>query len=319
VSTPSPLPTLEAVARGRLALDAYVCQSTAQDHTWNEESATERLIMAAHPEVKYATFSRAQEAAIGADWLWWFVGDSGECFGVLVQAKKLTVGARTFAVDYKHPGGPAAGKQLADLLAAANVFEVPAAYAVYCGDPAYRGGDRMCPAADRGDPCQRCERASVLIFPALAAQELLGDAPSKAGAVTFERGVPLEDAIDPAVPGAAVEDVYRLVMGAEFAALLEDPQTGPREIAKRMFEMVKEVRGQMALKFHKDRVDLGPDAVIRSVFAGGERIGDPLLPYAHILRGLRHRLPGYVTQVLAGGQLPDEYAPYLAGLAVIRL
>lgn len=319
MSATSPLQTLEAFGRGRLALDAYVRLSASQDHTWNEESATERLIMAAHPEVEYTTFSRAQEDVIGADWLWWFVDDSGEALGVLVQAKKLTVGARSFSVDYKHPGGKRKGKQMADLLAASDVFKVPAAYAVYCGDPAYRGGKRMCPATGRGDPCQRCERASVLFFPALAAQELLDQAPSKAGAVTFEKGVPLEDAMDPAVPAAAVEDAFRHVVGEEFAALLEDPQTGAREIAKRMFEIVKEVRGQMALKFFKERIDLGPQAVIRSVFAGGERVGDPLLPYAHILRGLRRQLPTYVTEVLAGDLLPQEFAPYLAGLAVIRV
>lgn len=310
---------LAAFTRGRLELDSYVRLSATQDHTWNEESATERLIMAAHPEASYVAFSRAHEEAIGADWLWWFLGESGECVGALVQAKKLAVGMRSFSVDFKHPGGSQKGKQLADLLAASDIFKVPAVYAVYCGDPAYRGGDRMCPSVDRGDPCQRCERASVLLFPALAAQELLDDAPPTTGEIAFKKGVPLEDAIDPAVPAPAVDDVFRYTMDDEFAALLDDPQTGPRDIAKAMFGMVREVREQMAVKFQKDRIDLGPDALFRSVFAGGEQPGDHLLPYAHILRGVRRRLPRYVTDVLAGGELPSEYAPYLAGLAVIRI
>jgi len=310
---------LAAFTRGRSELDSYVRQSAAQDHTWNEESATERLIMAAHPEAQYVVFSRAHEEAIGADWLWWFLDQSGECFGALVQAKKLTVGQHSFSVDFKHPGGPQKGKQLADLLAASDIFKVPAVYAVYCGDPAHRGGDKMCPTVDRGDPCQRCERASVLLFTALAAQELLDEAPSKAGAIAFKKGVPLEDTIDPAVPAPEVSDVYRFAMDDGFAALLDNPQTGPRDIAKAMFGTVREVREQMLLKFVKDRIDLGPEAVFSSVFAGGDQLGDHLLPYAHILRGLRRQLPQYVTDVLSGGELPREYAPYLAGLAVIRI
>jgi hypothetical protein len=71
----------------------------------------------------------------------------------------------------------------------------------------------------------------------------------------------------------------------DHADILDNPQTGARDIAKTMFGMVREVREQMVVKFQKDRIDLGPDAVFRSVFAGGEQPGDHLLPYAHILRG----------------------------------
>jgi hypothetical protein len=86
-----------------------------------------------------------------------------------------------------------------------------------------------------------------------------------------------------------------------------------------MFGMVREVREQMLVKFQKDRIDLGPGAVLGSVFAGGEQSGDHLLPYAHVLRGVRRQLPQYVIDVLDGGDLPSEYAPYLAGLTVIRI
>jgi hypothetical protein len=88
LSTPGHADTLAAFTRGRLEVDECVRQSASQGHTWNEEPATERLIMAAHPEARYVAFSRTHEEAIGADRLWWFVDESGECGGALVQAKK---------------------------------------------------------------------------------------------------------------------------------------------------------------------------------------------------------------------------------------
>jgi hypothetical protein len=188
--------------------------------------------------------------------------------------------------------------------AASDIFKVPAVYAVYCGDPAYRAGGRMCARAHRRDPCQRCERASVLLFPALAGQERLDAAPSKAGETAFTTSVPLEDTIDPAVPAPAVNHAFRFARGDGFADLLDNPQTGARDIAKTMLGMVREVREQMLVKFQKDRIDLGPNAVFRSVFARGEQPGDHLLPYAHILRGLRRQLPQYVDGAPSGHRRP---------------
>jgi hypothetical protein len=48
----------------------------------------------------YADFTRHEEAAVGADWLWW-VDDASECFGMLVQAKRLHCKGNTWTIDFQ--------------------------------------------------------------------------------------------------------------------------------------------------------------------------------------------------------------------------
>jgi hypothetical protein len=159
---------LTAFARGRQAVDSYVSESARQKHNWGEESATERLLMAVWPDVPYAPFNRRQEKTIGADWLWWFVDLTGECFGIIVQAKKMKQTKTGLTVDFKYPKNT--GQQMNDLFATAREFNLPAAYMLYCGDMQYRrDSNSWCPACSGKDPhCRRCERAVTLLLPALA-------------------------------------------------------------------------------------------------------------------------------------------------------
>ena len=53
----------------------------------HEQALTEILLVRAAPAVRVWTFTQFEEAAIGADWLWWWRG-VGEWFGVLMQAKR---------------------------------------------------------------------------------------------------------------------------------------------------------------------------------------------------------------------------------------
>lgn len=75
------------------------------------------------------SFNKREEAKVGADWLWWWVGSGGESFGMLVQAKRLYVtGPRwRFLFDHGH------GKQRQALWEAAEALDVTPVYVVYLG------------------------------------------------------------------------------------------------------------------------------------------------------------------------------------------
>jgi hypothetical protein len=54
-----------------------------------EETISELLWVNAQPFVMCADFTHDEGKAVGADWLWWWVDGSGECLGMLAQAKRL--------------------------------------------------------------------------------------------------------------------------------------------------------------------------------------------------------------------------------------
>ena len=104
---------------------------------WSEETITEVSVIEGRPHVQVVEFNKQQEGrGVGADYLWWWIDDSsGECFGMLVQAKRLTLSRRgEWHVDISHRDG----RQLSDLLRTADDLQVPAVYGVYTGGLVYR-------------------------------------------------------------------------------------------------------------------------------------------------------------------------------------
>ncbi|MCX4751155.1 hypothetical protein OG455_37590 [Kitasatospora sp. NBC_01287] len=321
---PSHADVLAAFTRGRLAVEDHVRESALQDREWGEEETTVQLLMKAHPEVRYVEFARTHEGQVGADWLWWFVDLTGECFGLLVQAKKLKPIKTGFTVDFKHPDNTS--KQMADLLRTADRFNVPAVYALYCGDLTYRGGARHCPACasrqegvPQVDPsCLRCERASILLLPALAAQQLAVCAPRQAGLKAFSIGLPLEDAIDRNVFTPEIKDSNLYQLRGELRKFLEDRQYGPREIAKAIFDIVSKMGSGVFDQVMERELPmiLNRDAVFRTVPADRAYFSAPY--YADVLCGLRRRLPKYVEPVMNGAG-PPVGAERLAGMVLVHL
>lgn len=98
---------------------------------WGEETITELLLAHAHPEVTSVTFTRRQERHVGADWLWWWIDDSGEAFGMLVQAKRLHPGGH---IDFAYRNG----EQMDALRASARLLSVPDSYVLYLGSREFR-------------------------------------------------------------------------------------------------------------------------------------------------------------------------------------
>ncbi|MFD8322682.1 hypothetical protein [Kitasatospora purpeofusca] len=100
----------------------------------DERTATQILLDAAAPEVQYYEFKIAEEARVGADWLWVWLDPAGGCFMVLVQAKSAKAESRRFAVDLGYRSGKHKVLQMDLLLESSRVFGVPFAY-VFAVDP----------------------------------------------------------------------------------------------------------------------------------------------------------------------------------------
>ena len=84
--------------------------------------------------VKIIPFNRNQEAGIGADWAWAFVGPDEHCQGMLVQAKRLDDGDRYYNELYYTPrsrGSASAVSQIDRLIANAKRLKLPPVYAFY--------------------------------------------------------------------------------------------------------------------------------------------------------------------------------------------
>lgn len=186
----------DALAEGREAVAAFSKAFLNRGNlVWPEETVTVHLLMTAYPNVQYALFNNKQEPKVGADWLWWFVDETDEAFGVLVQAKTLKRAERKtmpprWSIDFGYRA------QMSDLLESAAYFDVPAAYAVYCGDRAYRAS-MSCTARDHpGGVCVHREDTAVTVLPALLADELQGRDPKMnpdaTAADAVHRGMPLE-------------------------------------------------------------------------------------------------------------------------------
>jgi hypothetical protein len=310
-----------ALVRGRLAVDGYVAQLQEQgSDTWLEEHATERLYMAAWPYVRWVAFNRQQEGVTGADWLWWWVDSSGECFGVLVQAKILKRKPRGgWSIDFLHRGG----EQMDSLLQAADYFQIPAAYVLYCGNTHYRRG-LTCGSRHTPESCLRCERAGVSIVSALIAKHVAGKpvlgfpTADQSAQDAFHWADPVEDLAMPSTMSQPILDLNMQRASTELRAFLAQEQRGVRHVARLIFSAVSRMRtGQFALSLD-EKVDVGVKAaVFGSLPTDSGHFGRQYFP--HILRGLRKELPAYVTRVFQGEDAPAWAADRLAGIVLVEL
>jgi hypothetical protein len=69
---------LAAFARARKRAERHMIGCERDGSSWREETISELVWQAARPYVMFADFTRRQEAAVGADWLWWWVDHDGE-------------------------------------------------------------------------------------------------------------------------------------------------------------------------------------------------------------------------------------------------
>lgn len=311
-----------ALVRGRRAVEAYIneCLDQLGEYAWEEEHATIQLIHAAYPTARYVPFNTNQEggsanaSGTGADWMWWWLSATGECFGMLVQAKNLKRVGQKWDVDLDY----AKRRQIIDLLNASDLLRVPAAYALYCGDLAYRH-DVTCGPHHTSDAFDRCHRSAVCVLPALIANQLASytvfDSTSQAAIEAFQNAFPLEDLADTTLSTPFVADLNLQRVSGELLEFLTQPQGLPRDIAKKIFTMGSMMRsGQFAAAVdEQQRVD-ADDVVFSDLPADQGHFGVPY--FDHILRGLRRRTPDYVDAVANGEDPPPWLSRIVAGIAL---
>jgi hypothetical protein len=276
---------------------------------WSEETITEIAIGAGIPFVKPVPFNRRQESTVGADWLWWWLDNSSqECFGMLVQAKRLKRKGDRLKLDVRHGNG----SQRRRLMETATYFEVPAIYGIYTGGSVFRKG-LPCPHR-RVAPCHACIRMAITLMPALTLspewdQEVLAD-------LTFAEGVPLEDLGDSPGSAGAVRDVnFRELPLGELRDFLLEDQVGPREVAKHIFKAVSTRRSAQHSAAVAERVEMVGEQVFDELPRDRGHFAEAYYP--HVLRGLRRNWPGYVRDLAAGFSPPLEVSRRVAGVVLL--
>lgn len=197
---------LAALRQARVAAEHHMRDMVAQGNDrWHEQTVTDLLCTTAHPTLRCVPFNPRQERVVGADWLWWWLDRSGECFGLLLQAKNLCRTGAGWSIDF----GYRRGEQMRSLFEAAHVLQVPAGYILYCGDSAYRA-NMTCIWAHDLEACKARKRAAVTLITALMARYLVGreiGQPSLAAIAAFHHSVPIEDLVDPRVQHGPMLDV----------------------------------------------------------------------------------------------------------------
>lgn len=315
----------DALKAGREAVDSHVAVRAAQGHDSREDALTEILLAnAATPgRVRYAQFNQNQEGAVGADWLWWFVDVTGEGFGLLVQAKRLKFERSQPTIDFGYQSG--GESQMDKLFRAADIFGVPAAYVLYCGDRSFRG-DLTCGPEHSEVTCNLCDRAGVSIIAGLCASEAVkNNAPvavidlggSGAARDAFTASIPLEDLADARPTGLQVADPNLDVVSGELTSFLLTPQAGARQVAKQFFEGVSHVRRSSFSQAAPAPTVVASTPVFEEVPGDTGHFAFPY--FEHILRGLRSSLPAAVTALLDGVSEPPAGYEGLAGVAVFEV
>lgn len=282
---------MSALVRAREAVDANWVARRSQGHEPDENEQTNTLCRAGHPEITYQQFKPHEESKIGADWLWWFMDDSGECFGVLVQAKKLTKTGERWNLDLAYRSGDEL--QIHKLLRASDHFQVPAAYVLYTGDRGYRAG-LSCGRSHELPDCTTCARAGVSILAALCANNYL--TMRYTAAEVFAASMPLEDLVR--AESRQVRDLNLRTVTPELKVFLLKEQDGVRRVAKELLRQVSELRSGQLAASAEETVDLaGP--IFRTLPFDRGHLARAYFP--HVLQGLRHALPSEVAALLVEG------------------
>ena len=299
-----------ALAAGRGACLDHMAACEASGLQWTEEPVTEILLSRTAPAVQFATFTRRQEARVGADWLWCWLAPNGEAFGMLVQAKRLYVKGTKWTFKFDHNSG----QQRRALFEAAYALDVAPIYSLYLGTQQYRGPVACGRDSHKPEGCADCVVLAVSLMPAiLAVGHLVGDAKS-----TYDRSVSLEAAFDNAETQSAWLGAINSDLTDDLRDFLNVPQRGVRAIARSLVDRVLQVRqGQ----FSKNVEAIVHTEHLGTIFP--DLPGDfghfsaPYMPM--MLRGLVHAPPDYVVSMVAGDPLGEPPADNVAGVVLIRI
>lgn len=304
----------EAFRHGRMAVDHLMARMLDSGGMFREVAATQVLLAAASPRIQFMEFTADQEKENGADWLWWWVDRDETCYGLLVQAKILKSRGRHWNIDFTYRTSGDDRTQISKLIRAANRFEVPAAYVLYCGDAQYRA-TLECDRAHDGVLCRERGSVGVSTVPALVAENAVGMSGRDAGVSAFHDALPVEDLAGPDHPDGPIVPLAR-GLAKDITLFLRQPQRGSRRVAKELLRPVQRIRnGQFASAAVMERAAPVTGALFADI---PNDLGHFSVPYlAHMLRGLRHEVPDYVRDVLDGRTPPAWVTNRLGGIVVI--
>ncbi|MER6116153.1 hypothetical protein [Streptomyces sp. NPDC001743] len=305
----------QAFRRARQAVDKFMTSWLESGNgVWKEEAATERLLTEAFPRIRFQTFTASEEADNGGDWLWWWVDRDGTCFGLLIQAKILKVRGRRWSVDFEYTTKGDDRTQISKLLRSSDLFDVAAAYVLYCGDAEYRTSIE-CDRRHEDAACKDRGRVGVATLSALVAQTAVDFYGKDAGVWAFHDAVPIEDI---AAPDGQDEPIVPLARGlaGDLDRFLREPQRGSRRVAKELLRPVQKIRdGQFAGAAVMQRAAQVTGGLFQDIPNDHGHFPVPYL--AHMLRGLRAEVPDYVRDVLEGRTPPAWVTERVAGIVVI--
>ncbi|WP_202125839.1 hypothetical protein [Actinomadura physcomitrii] len=271
--------------------------------------------------VTVVPFTQRAEALTGADWVWWWVDGTG-AYGMLVQAKRVTVTRSNWSFDFGYEVKSAARPQREMLLSTAALLDLLPVYALYLGTGDYRGWE--CCSDDHGNGnCISCVKRTISLMPALLAEKLIvSDAVS-----TYERSVALEDLWTPPPAGALLIPTLEKQLAPELLNFLQEPQDGTRAVTRSMIDQVLRARygAFTAVSTSVASPQSGDHDQLGRVFGDvpddtghwGQRY------FEHTLNPLLHVPPGYVLGIASGDfdqdRLTSDMPDNIAGIVVVRV
>lgn len=288
---------------------------------WSETSITEIVTAHAAQAVTVVPFTQRAEALSGADWIWWWI-DGQSAYGMLVQAKRVTLADSEWSFDFGYRIGSTGRLQGEALRSTAHALDLLPVYALYLGTGEYRRWER-CSASHRSRRCLSCVKRAVSLMPELLASELImNDAAS-----TYESSVALEDLWTPPTEEALLSPLLKSQLAPELLDFLQTPQNGTRAITRSMIDRVLRARmgAFSAPSPTAASMRLGEHDQLGPVFSDvPDDSGHFSLPYfEHTLKPLRYAPPDYVLEIMTNdvdeARLASNMPDNIAGIVVARV
>lgn len=288
---------------------------------WGETSITEMVTADAARAVTVVPFTQPAEAVSGADWVWWWV-DSQGAYGMLVQAKRVTIANGAWGFDFDYRAAKSERNQREVLRSTAASLGLLPVFALYLGTGTYRDWER-CSKAHTGIACHQCKRRAVSIMPEiLASSSMVTDSAS-----TYRWSVALEDLWIRSRDGGLLIPAVKKQLTSELADFLQTPQQGVRAVTRSMIDLVLNARyGQfnLATEGTQTLADGGHDALGRIFTEFPDDTMHGGIPYfERLLEPLRHAPPDYVMEAVHGEPADSRVAAAMpenvAGIVVVDL
>jgi hypothetical protein len=286
---------------------------------WGETTITEIVLSRTAKVITVAPFTQRAESTSGADWIWWWLDDTA-AYGMLVQAKRLTVTAGKWHFDFEYPRGT--GDQRSSLMSTAAALDLVPVYAIYLGTADYRGWE-PCPDGHTPERCVSCIKRTLSLMPAILARDMY----TRTAAATYSCSIALEDAQTSGDTRGPVIPTLLPHLAPELYDFLMTKQSGVLGVSRAMIDRVLNARtGQFsAVATPVETVPNGGHDLLGRVFPDVPAdTGHWGFPYFNqILDPLKHVPPDYVLALESGAAGAGDLASVLpegtGGIVVVRM